>query len=145
MLRIVLMVALGLTLAPLVADAQQAGRTSRVGILATANPRVYDDLVDELRKLGYIEGRNLTLELRNAEGEVTRLPSLAADLVRAGSDVIIAAGGEAPVRAALLATTTIPVVIVAIDYDPVALGYVASLARPGRNVTGVSLQQIELT
>ena len=124
--------------------AQQAGKTWRVGILATANPRVYDNLVDELQKLGYVDGKNVSLEIRSAEGHVERLPALAADLVRAGVDVIVAAGGEAPLRAARQATTAIPVVIVAIDYDPLALGFVASLARPGGNVTGVFLQQLEL-
>lgn len=131
--------------APVITEAQPAGKVWRVGILATANPRVYDDSVDELRRLGYIRGQNLALELRSAEGKVERLPALAAELVRAGVDVIIAGGTEASVRAVRQATTTIPVVIVAIDYDPVALGYGASLARPGGNVTGVFLQQIELT
>ncbi len=127
------------------AEAQPTGRMQRVGILVSANPRVYDALVDELRKLGYIDGQTLALEFRNAEGKLDRFPTLAAELVRAGVDVIVAAGGEAPLRAALKATTTIPIVIVAIDYDPVALGFVASLGRPGGNVTGLSLQQIELT
>jgi putative ABC transport system substrate-binding protein len=138
-------VALLCFIAPLVAEAQPGGKVWRVGILATANPRVYDDSVDELRRLGYIQGRNLALELRSAEGKVERLPTLAAELVRAGVDVIIAGGTEASVRAARQATTTIPIVIIAIDYDPVAQGYGASLARPGGNVTGVFLQQIELT
>jgi ABC-type uncharacterized transport system substrate-binding protein len=136
---------LGRLFAPLAAEAQWAGKAWRVGILATANPRVYDDLVDELRKLGYVDGQSLAVERRSAEGKVERLPNLAAELVRAGVDVIVTAGGEAPLRAARDATSTIPVVIVAIDYDPVARGYVASLARPGGNVTGVFLQQIELT
>jgi ABC-type uncharacterized transport system substrate-binding protein len=130
--------------APLAAAAQPAGRVWRVGILATANPRVYDDFADELRKLGY-SGQSLFLDIRNAEGKVERLPTLAAELVRAHVDVILAAGGEAPLRAARQATTTIPTVIVAIDYDPLERGHVASLARPGGNVTGVFLQQLELT
>jgi putative ABC transport system substrate-binding protein len=138
-------VALLLFVAPLLAEAQGANRVWRVGVLATANPSVYDDTVDELRRLGYIQGQNLALELRSAEGKAERLPVLAAELVRAGVDVIIAGGTEASVRAARQVTTTIPVVIVAIDYDPVAQGYGASLARPGGNVTGVVLQQLELT
>jgi putative ABC transport system substrate-binding protein len=140
-----LILALAFFAAPRVAEAQPAGKIWRVGILATANPRVYDDFIDELRRLGYIRGQNLALELRSAEGKVERLPALASELVRAGVDVIIAGGTEASVRAARQATTTIPVVIVDIDYDPVAQGYGASLARPGGNVTGVFLQQIELT
>src|SRR5262249_25555229 len=131
--------------APLAAGAQETGKTWRVGILATANPRIYDNVVDELRKFGYVAGQNLSLEARNAEGHLERLPALATDLVRAGVDVIVAGGGEAPLQAARQATATIPIVIVAIDYDPLALGYVASIARPGGNVTGVFLQQLELT
>jgi putative tryptophan/tyrosine transport system substrate-binding protein len=131
--------------APLVAEAQQAGNVGRVGILVSANPRVYDGFADELRKLGYIDGQNLALEFRNAEGNLERLPTLAVELVHLGVDVILAGGTEASLRAARQATTTIPVVMVAIDYDPLALGYIASLARPGGNVTGVFLQQLELT
>src|SRR5216683_1306015 len=89
--------------------------------------------------------QNIVLEFRNAEGKYERFPALAAELVRAGVDVILTGGGAAPFRAARQATTTIPVVIVAIDYDPLALKFVANLARPGGNVTGVFLQQIELT
>src|ERR1700741_3168167 len=135
----------GAVAAPLIVEAQQTGRIQRVGILVSANPRIYDALIDELHKLGYIDGQTLALEFRNAEGKVDRFPTLAAELVRAGVDVIVAAGGEAPLRAALKATPTLPIVIVAIDYDPVALGFVASLGRPGGTVTGLSLQQIELT
>ena len=131
--------------APLAAEAQQAGKAYRVGILVIANRRVYDPFVAELRKLDYIEGQNLVLEFRSAEGNVERLPALAVELVRAGVDVILAAGAEVSLRAARQATTTIPVVTVAIDFDPLVGGYVANLARPGSNVTGVSLQQLELT
>jgi putative ABC transport system substrate-binding protein len=138
-------VAGGLLAAPLAAEAQQAGRMQRLGILVTANASAYDPLVDELRKFGYITGRTLALEFRNAEGKADRFPTLAAELVRAGVDVIVVVGGgEAPLRAALQATTTIPIVIVAINYDPVALGFVASLGHPGGSVTGLFLQQIEL-
>jgi ABC-type uncharacterized transport system substrate-binding protein len=111
----------------------------------TANPRLYDDFVDELRKLGYIDGQSVVLEFRNAEGKIERLPTLAAELVRARVDVVLAAGGEASIRAARQATTTIPIVIVAIDYDPLGLKFVSNLARPGENVTGVFLQQLDLT
>jgi putative tryptophan/tyrosine transport system substrate-binding protein len=142
---VVCIVALLCFVAPLIGEAESPGKVWRVGILATANPGVYDDSVDELRRLGYIDGQNLALEIRSAGGNSERLPALAAELVRAGVDVIIAGGTEAAVQATRQATTTIPVVIVAIDYDPVAKGYAASLSRPGRNVTGVFLQQIELT
>ena len=138
-------VAGGLIAAPLAAEGQVAAKVWRVGILITANPRVYDSLLDELRKTGFVEGQNLALKFRNAEGDLQRLPSLAADLVHAGVDVIVAAGGEAPLRAVRQATTTIPIVIIAIDYDPLALGNVVSLARPGGNITGMVLQQGEVT
>jgi putative ABC transport system substrate-binding protein len=136
---------LSMVLFALVAEAQPPGAIQRVGILVSANPSVYDPLVEELRRLGYVDGHTLALEFRNAEGKPDRFPVLAAELVRSRVDVIVAAGGEAPLRAALNATTTIPIVTVAIDYDPVALGLVAGLARPGGNVTGLFLQQIELT
>ena len=135
----------GLLAAPLIAEGQPAGKVWRVGVLVTANPRLYDGFVDELHRLGYVDGQNVVLEFRNAEGQYERFPALAAELVRAGVDVILAGGGAAPFRAARQATTTIPLVIVAIDYDPLALKFVANLARPGGHVTGVFLQQIELT
>ena len=134
-----------LILTPLAAEAQQTRGMPRIGILVSANPRAYDPLVDELRKLGHVDGQTVALEFRNAEGNADRFPALAADLVREGAVVIVAAGGPAPLRAALKATTTIPIVIVAIDFDPVSMGFVASLGRPGGNVTGLYLQQIELT
>jgi putative ABC transport system substrate-binding protein len=74
-----------------------------------------------------------------------RLPSLAAELVRLGVDLLFAAGPEAPLRAARNVTSTIPIVMVAVDYDPIALGYLASLPRPGGQITGVVFQQVELT
>ena len=135
----------GLLAPPLAGEVQPRGKMWRVGILATANPRIYDESIDGLRRLGYVQGQNLTLEIRSAQGEVERLPNLAAELVVAGVDVIIAGGTEASVRAARQATTTIPIVVIAIDYDPIAKGYGASLARPGGNVTGVFLQQLELS
>jgi hypothetical protein len=108
----------GLFAAPPVAEAQQAGKVSRVGVLVTANPRVYDGFVDELRRLGYVDGQNVVLDFRNAEGKYERFPALAAELVRAGADVILAGGSVTAVRAARQATTTIPVVMVAVDLRP---------------------------
>src|SRR5262245_27733037 len=131
--------------APLAAEAQQAVLQQRVGIMVSANPRVYDPFVDELRQRGYVDGQTVGLEFRNAEGKLDRLPTLAAELARARVDVILAGGTEASLRAARQATTTIPIVIVGIEYDPVALRYVETLARPGGNVTGVVLQQLEVT
>src|SRR5262245_35952119 len=107
---------------PLAAEAQPARKVWRIGILVSANPRLYDGLVEELRKLGYLDGQNLALEFRHAQGQIARFPTLAAELVKAGVDAIVVAGGETPLRAVQQATTTIPIVIVAIDYDPLALG-----------------------
>ncbi|HKA76777.1 MAG TPA: ABC transporter substrate-binding protein [Pseudolabrys sp.] len=96
-----------------------------------------------LRDLGYIEGQSIAIEFRNAEGQVDRLPGLAADLVRLDVDVIVTATDLAT-RAAKEATTRIPILMVAINYDPIALGYIDSLARPGANVTGLFFQHLEL-
>jgi putative ABC transport system substrate-binding protein len=144
MKRLPAVIAVLLLLMVCVAGAQPMGKLPRVGILITANPRLYDPFVEELRRLGYVDGRDIVLEFRNAEGRIERFPALAADLVRAGVDVILAVS-EASVRAAQQGTTSTPIVIVAIDYDPLALKMVTSLARPGGNVTGVFLQQLEVT
>jgi putative tryptophan/tyrosine transport system substrate-binding protein len=129
-------------LAPLQrAGAQSAERVYRVGVLrdtarpAPGRPLAGTFLPKALGELGYVEGRNLILELRWADGDFARLPALAQELVAAGVDVIIAIGGLA-VRACKAATTTLPIILFG-NFDPVALGLVASLARPGANVTGV--------
>jgi putative tryptophan/tyrosine transport system substrate-binding protein len=96
-----------------------------------------------LRELGYFEGQNIVIEYRNAEGEIDRLPDLAADLVRLDVNVIVTANDPAT-RAAKGATTTIPILMMAINYDPIALGYIDSIARPGANVTGLYFQHLEL-
>jgi putative tryptophan/tyrosine transport system substrate-binding protein len=132
---------------PLAAAAQQAGKTPRVGFLAAVprsapGPRAFEA---RLRELGYVDGRNIAIEFRDGAGNFERLPGLAAELVRSNVDVLVAGGSEAAVRAARQSAGDRPIVIVAIDYDPVALGYVGSLARPGSNITGVVLQQVELT
>ena len=128
--------------APLVADAQQAGKVAHIGVLGDTSPPVESRgsgnaaFRDGLRDLGYVEGRNLTIEHRWGEGERERLPELAADLVRSRVDVILALG-PASARAAKSATTMIPVVFVG-SGDPIAEGLVTSLARPGGNVTGLA-------
>jgi putative ABC transport system substrate-binding protein len=96
-----------------------------------------------LRELGYVEGKNIVIEWRSAEGKFDRLPVLAAELVRQKVDIIVSAG-PAPTRAAKEATTTIPIVF-AQEGDPVASGLVASLARPGGNITGLSGLSTELS
>ena len=135
----------GLLTAPLAAEAQQAGRVRRIGWLDLHDPA--DDFqapfVRELRELGYIEGRNLMLDVRNGGSEVPRLPALAADLVRLKVDLIVALNDLA-IRAASEATKTIPIVMLE-SSDPIGLGFVASLGRPGGNVTGLTTAGPELT
>ena len=96
-----------------------------------------------LRELGYVEGKNIVIEWRCAEGKLDRLPALAAELVRLKVDVIVSAGPTAT-RAAKEATATIPIVM-ALDADPVGSGFVASLARPGGNITGLSTLAPEIS
>jgi putative ABC transport system substrate-binding protein len=138
----------GFLAAPFAARAQTPGRVTKVGILSTVNPRTTaftEVMIQRLRELGYVEGQNLVIEFKNAEGDVARLPGLAAELVRLNVDLIVASGPEVTLQAARKATTTVPIVIAAVDFDPIARGYIASLAKPGGNVTGVFLRQIELT
>jgi putative ABC transport system substrate-binding protein len=131
---------------PLATHAQKSGKIARIGMLLTANPRsapIIQAFEQRLRDLGYIEGQNIVIEYRDAEGEVDRLPGLAADLIRLDVNVIVTATDPAT-RAAKGATTTIPIVMIAINYDPIALGYIDSIARPGANVTGLLFQHLEL-
>ena len=136
----------GATVWPLVARAQKSNKIARIGILSTANPRsasFYQAFEQRLRDLGHIEAQNTVFEYRDAKGEVDRLPELAADLVRLDANIIVAA--TAPATSAVMgATTTIPIVIVGVNYDPVALGYIDSIARPGTNITGLYFQHLEL-
>jgi len=136
--RIGIVLALTIALAPLAAQAQQAGKVYRIGWLSLATgptPRT-ESFLRELRTLGYVEGQHFVMEYRRAAGKIERLPELAADLVRAKVDVIVAAGTQV-VLPAKRATGTIPIVFTAAD--PVERGFVASLARPGSNMTGVAL------
>jgi putative ABC transport system substrate-binding protein len=126
--------------APLAAEAQQAGKVWRIGSLYMYPPSPQDGMwksfVQSLRDHGYIEGQNLHIEQRSAEGRAERLPILAAELVQLGVSVIVT-NGLGPSRAAKEATATIPIVFLEVG-DPVGLGLVASLARPGGNVTGLA-------
>jgi putative tryptophan/tyrosine transport system substrate-binding protein len=127
-------------------DAQQAGKVPRIGYLdnstASGSAVLVDAFRQELSKLGWIEGKNITIEYRFAEQKNERLPELAAGLVCLKVDLIVASGGPTPFEAKK-ATTTIPIVM-ATAADPVGSGLVASLARPGGNVTGVSDLAVEL-
>ena len=145
-----LLVALGACAlaAPFAASAQPQPRVARIGILSTVLPRSMPwwlAFERRLHELGWIEGKNLTVDFLNAEGKIERLPDLAAELVRRKVDVISASGPEATLRAARQATSAIPIVFIAVDYDPVARGHAAGLARPGGNTTGVFANQLELT
>jgi len=130
---------------PLAARAQQAARLPRLGVLLLSTPQADPQMETArraLRDLGYVEGQNLAIEYRYAEGRPERLPDLAADLVRTRPDVMFALGGDVT-PAAVTATQTIPIVFTS-SADPVRLGFVASLARPGRNATGVTFLLDEL-
>ncbi len=131
----------GLLAAPLVSLAQQQGKVWRVGFLAARHVDSLDsDMFSAfprgMRELGYVEGKNLMIEWRSAEGKYERLPELAVKLVQLKVDVIVAAGAPA-ISAAQKATTTIPIVM-GTSGDPVGTGFVKSLARPGGNITGLS-------
>ena len=136
----------GLLAAPLAAGAQQAGKLPRIGILTLASSASAPTLQAfrvGLRELGYMERQDIVLEFRLAHGKPDTLASLAAELVRQEVDVIVADGGQA-VLAASRATQRIPIVMGAVG-DPVKLGFVRSLARPGTNVTGLTLLSPELS
>jgi putative ABC transport system substrate-binding protein len=141
-----ILVALTLLLHVVIADAQQAQKMFRIGFLDSSTPSGIAVLVDalrqELRKLGWTEGKNFTFEFRFAEQKRDRLPQLAAELVRLNVDIIIAPAGPS-VLAAKEATKTIPIVMTN-PADPVGEGMVSSLARPGGNVTGLSSLGVEL-
>ena len=135
-------------LAPYVADAQTPQKTYRVGHLSTAG-RTTDGapprpLREGLRELGYIEGQNVIYEARFAEGKVDQLPGLAAELLALKVDIIVAQGRPAVVAAAR-ATSTIPIVIAPASSDAVATGLIASLPRPGGNVTGLTDELAQLS
>jgi putative tryptophan/tyrosine transport system substrate-binding protein len=138
-------VTLGLLAAPLAAEAQQAGKVYRIGILETIPAARNADNLAALRKglrdLGYVEGRNLIIEYRSADGRAERFPDLASELVRLKVDLIVTRGTPAA-RAAKNATGTIPVVMATMG-DPRAI--VASFANPGGNITGVTTFSTELT
>jgi ABC-type uncharacterized transport system substrate-binding protein len=130
---------------PLVAEAQPAAKVARIGFLAfnlTPNPHLTEAFRQGLRDLGYIEGRNVVIEYRDAEGKSERLPALAAELVALNVDVL-QVGGTPQALAAKQATKTIPIVFAAVA-DPITSGLVTGLAQPGGNATGFSVISPEL-
>ncbi len=133
---------------PLAAFSQRQGRVWRVGFLAQRRVGPLDSdpfggFPQRMRELGYVEGRNLVIEWRSADGKAEPLPGLAAELVRLGVDAIVVAGGPAA-SAAQKATSTIPIVLGSVN-DPVGSGLAQSLARPGGNITGLSNFSSDLT
>jgi len=142
-LGLVVTFALGVLVVPLAADAQQAQKAPRIGLLGTSVSPLWETFLQGLRALGYVEGQNLAIERRYSEGRDKRFPDLAAELIRLKVDVIVTSGTPATL-AAKNATTTIPIVMAAVG-DPVGVGLVGSLARPGGNITGLSLLNPELS
>ena len=137
----VILLAVGVT-----AEAQQPKKVPRIGYLTGTSPSARSARIEAfgqgLRELGYVEGKNIVIEYRYAEGKLDRMTELAADLVRLNVEVIVT-GGPLVTRAAKEATTTIPIVMTQ-DADPVGSGFVASLARPGGNITGLSTLSPEI-
>jgi putative ABC transport system substrate-binding protein len=144
----IITLALGVLVMPLATAARQPATTvHRIGVLAAASPSVdparHEAFRQGLRELGYVEGKNMVIERRFAEDNTDRLPGLAAELVRLKVDVIVTAGGQST-RAAKEATVTIPIVMLQ-DNNPVGNGFVASLARPGGNITGLATLAPEIS
>src|SRR6266704_5181419 len=132
--------------APFTAGAQQPAKVPRIGFVSlnlAPNSHLQEAFRQGLHDLGYIQGRNIVIEIRDAEGKPERLPALAAELVALKVDVIVTGGGTSPALAAKQATRTLPVVFASAP-DPVTDGLVTSLARPGGNVTGSSFLAPEL-
>ena len=133
-------VAGGMLAGPLIADAQQAGKIPVVGVLinnATGSPTL-SAFTQGLRDLGYVDGKNISIDIQSAGGKPSALPGLAAELVQRKVDIIFASG-PAAIRAARGATSVAPIVALDLETDPVEAGWVKSLARPGGNLTGLFL------
>jgi putative ABC transport system substrate-binding protein len=131
------------------ASAQQPKKVHRIGYLS-AFESAFESARTEairlaLRELGYIEGQNIAIEYRYAEGKIDRYPALAAELARLEVDIILVARGDIPIRAVRNATKTIPIVMVDGGADPIEAGLIQSLARPGGNVTGITILSVELS
>jgi putative tryptophan/tyrosine transport system substrate-binding protein len=143
-----ILVAMMLLAVGVTVEAQQPKKVPLIGYLSSQDP-VGESARSEairlaLRERGYIEGQNIAIEFRYAEGKRDRAPVLAAELVRLKVDIIVVAGGDGPVRAARNATKTIPIVMAGFGADPVEADLIESLARPGGNVTGITNLSREL-
>ena len=130
-----------------IAEAQQPKKVARIGYISSGDPASESNRIEAirlaLRDLGYIEGQNIAIEYRYAEGKQDRFPELAAELAHLRVDIIVV-GGDALARAAKNATKTIPIVMMGSGSDPVEIGLIESLARPGGNITGLTLLSREL-
>ena len=135
--KVIALLVVGFALASVyLAKAQQPKKIPRIGVLTPTLAAGFEPFRQGLRELGYVEGKNLAIEYRFAEGKLDRLPGLAADLANLKVDIVVAVGGPA-VQAAKKVTEVIPIIMMNAG-DPVDQGFVASLARPGVNVTGLS-------
>ena len=148
LIGLVVVLALSLTLPTLAAEAQETANKAHVGVLlltprAGAGGAYIEALRGGLRELGYVEGQNLLLEIRSAEGRPDRLPRLAAEILGTRPDVLVTAGSEA-ILTLKRATDVVPIVMATV-MDPVALGITPSLAKPGGNLTGLAILSLELT
>src|SRR5215510_9215216 len=143
-----ILVAVILLTVAVVTEAQQPTKVLRIGYLSNTDAATDSARAEgirlALRELGYIEGQNIAIEYRYAEGRPDRAPEHAAELVRRKVDIIVVASGDQWIRAAKNATKTIPIVIMGLGSDPVRAGFVESLARPGGNVTGLTALNPEL-
>ena len=146
-LALALVLGIGSITVPLAAEAQPTGRVYRIGVLSLTTfdgTTLAKVMAEGLSRRGYVVGRNIVIEDKSADGKVDRLPALASELVGLKVDLIVA-GAAVAIRAAHDATTTIPIVMAFSGEDPVKSGFVASLGRPGGNVTGVTAVARDLT
>jgi putative ABC transport system substrate-binding protein len=133
---------------PLAARAQSPSRTYRIGVIGgalTSPPPIsyYRAFLAELRELGFVEGSNLAVEYR-PQDDPRGTFAMAAELMRSRPELIVVSGGEFPLQAVVGASIAVPIVMIAVNYDPIERGYVVSLARPGGNITGVVFRQVEI-
>ncbi len=134
---------------PLAARAQQTGKIARIGFLGPApgNPleaEGYPEFLAELRKLGFTEGQNLVTEYRRIDEGASKAFAAAAELVRSNVDVVVGFGPEIVLKAAVAASQSIPIIMIAVNFDPIASGYVSNIRRPDKNITGLVLRAPEL-
>jgi putative ABC transport system substrate-binding protein len=134
---------------PRAAHAQQAGKVYRIGFIAATRTggvmvKGFPPFLDELQKLGFSEGQNLVVDFRSSQQDMPRLIADVTELIRSKVDVIVTSGTEVVLQAVIAVSSTIPIVVWANNFDPIARGYVKSLAQPGGNVTGVFTRQLEL-